>query len=111
MENSDSTTSSTESSTDALLKQRGAIYGGARPNLGCTYTLRAVYTQAVGNAQYTNGDLALGHATEDRRAHDEAIGMVLHKIARIATGYFHPDNYDDLIGYAVLAKELAEGKR
>lgn len=40
----------------------------------------------------------------------EAIDMCLHKIARIATGKFHEDNYDDLIGYATLAKQIAKGE-
>ena len=35
--------------------------------------------------------------------------MVLVKVARIACGEFHIDNYIDLIGYAALAAE--EGAR
>lgn len=48
---------------------------------------------------------------ENQMAHDEAIRMVLFKIARIATAQtHHADNYDDLIGYAQIAKNIAIGE-
>lgn len=40
-------------------------------------------------------------------AHDQAIEMALMKIGRIATGKLKDDNYDDLIGYTTLAKEVS----
>lgn len=42
-------------------------------------------------------------------AHDDAMEMVLHKVARIATGTYHPDNYDDVNGYSSIAKDLGAG--
>lgn len=43
----------------------------------------------------------------NEEAHDQAIEMALMKIGRIATGKSKGDNYDDLIGYATLAKEVS----
>jgi len=45
--------------------------------------------------------------TPEDGAHDEAIEMCLTKIARIASGKRKADNYDDIMGYATLAKKLA----
>lgn len=44
------------------------------------------------------------------RAHDVAIMMSLLKIARIASGRKHDDNYVDACGYFACAAELAEGE-
>lgn len=84
------------------MQERGSIYGKASDNLKCTRLLRRIYDSYR---------IAAGHNPHENEAHDEAIGMVLHKIARIATGQFHPDNYDDTCGYATIAKEIKQGVR
>ena len=38
-------------------------------------------------------------------AHEFALINIQHKIARIVCGSFHPDHWDDIIGYALLGKE------
>ena len=45
-------------------------------------------------------------ALEGYLAHDDAIEMILTKIARIATGEYHADNYDDIFGYGKIAHDL-----
>lgn len=42
--------------------------------------------------------------------HDVAIMMALLKVARIASGRTHDDNYVDACGYFACAAELAEGE-
>ena len=37
--------------------------------------------------------------------HEFALINIQHKIARIVCGNFHPDHWDDIIGYALLRKE------
>ncbi len=37
--------------------------------------------------------------------HEFALINIQHKIARIVCGNFHPDHWDDIIGYALLGKE------
>lgn len=101
----------TPSDVASVLTERGSTYGPAGINLKCSAELIRAYTFGK--------DAALLHRRENQQqqaeipqslAHDEAIRMCLVKIARIATGYHHPDNYVDLLGYATLARNLAEGK-
>ena len=41
----------------------------------------------------------------DITPHEFALINIQHKIARIVCGNFHPDHWDDIIGYALLGKE------
>lgn len=96
-------TTRTESQVQSLLSQRGSVYGLPEANLGLAAYLKAEYRSAVAvHGEFWGGELG------SRRAHDEAVEMSLLKIARIATGVLHLDNYDDAIGYLTLAKQMAE---
>jgi hypothetical protein len=82
---------------DRILIERGVIYGkpnpghpGAFDNLRCADELIRVYQQ------YS--------AREPGTGHDYCILMVLAKIARIATGQYHQDNYADGRNYLELAR-------
>ncbi len=88
-------------STQSLLEQRGSVYGDPKINLKCAALLKQVYR----DGEEESGNRNSGQ--EGFLAHDDAIEMCLTKIARIATGDFHQDNYDDLIGYATIAKKMA----
>tara|TARA_R100001129_G_scaffold121163_1_gene84055 strand:+ start:1927 stop:2190 length:264 start_codon:yes stop_codon:yes gene_type:complete len=37
--------------------------------------------------------------------HEFALINILHKISRIVNGSYHPDHWDDIVGYALLGKE------
>lgn len=91
-------------STEELLKQRGSVYGDPEPNLAMQHALKeviALNTPAVHIFHPNSWDSLVG-------AHNEAIGMCFCKIARIFSGEkIHLDNYDDLIGYATIAKRMA----
>ncbi len=92
--------------TQSLLKARGSVYGKPVANLSCSYNLNSAYEHGV-----RNRNKYLFATNSDRMAHDEAIRMALFKIARIATaGAHHADNYDDLIGYVTIAKQIAMEK-
>lgn len=41
-------------------------------------------------------------------AHEEAIHMAIHKLARIACGEYNLDNYVDMCGYIALAGEIID---
>lgn len=79
---------------EALLLVEGdrqAAYGDPSVGLACAAELKAVYRR------YADGAHPAGH--------DEAIEALLLKVARIATGSWHRDNYVDIAGYAALAWE------
>lgn len=82
---------------DRILEDRGAIYGPAEDCLLCAQRLKLMY-------RFWNGPAKMNC---HHGGHNEAIEMVLHKIARIATGKPHLDNYNDAIGYLKLARQLA----
>lgn len=68
-----------------------------------------VYNRAKDQARTAMTD-AQREALDKRpnaKAHDAAIVMVIGKLARIATGVPHADNYDDTIGYTKIAKKHA----
>ena len=85
--------------TEELLKDRGSTYGAPEHNLKVIGRLKRDYRE--GQDCYSGKRLGV--------AHDEAIEMCLMKIGRIATAKkISMDSYDDLIGYATIAKSLAE---
>jgi hypothetical protein len=49
-----------------------------------------------------------GYVKEDLDAKDVSNMMILLKVARNAEGYYHGDNYDDIVGYAEHGKRLHE---
>ena len=89
---------STLSHLDQLLQDRGSTYGTPLVNLSMCRKLIEEYRSQRPLAVYPDNRVA---------AHEQAMEMVLLKISRIATGQIHIDNYDDLIGYATIAKEMA----
>ena len=68
-------------------------------------------THGPADATLAKGAALLSALTEDREylkpftPHEFAIFNILHKIARITHGSYHPDHWDDIIGYALLGKE------
>lgn len=76
--------------TDALLEQRGQIYGDA-------------VTQYGQVAQVWSG--ILGHEVT---AHQAALMMVGLKLVRASTSPDHEDNLDDAAGYVRIAQRIAE---
>lgn len=90
-------------STEALLQQRQTVHGSPDYNLATQHKLKQVWRTALADERCS---VRVGEA------HDEAMEMVLFKIGRIATAKtIHLDNYDDLIGYATLARQLAVQKQ
>lgn len=83
-----------------ILEERGAIYGSAEINLTCAAHL--INNYMAGRDHSDNGDGV------SITAHDVAIIMILVKVARIATGKYHSDNYHDILGYARIAEELGK---
>lgn len=81
--------------TQPILEQRGSEYGGF-DNLRCIAELQATYSQWQRRIH--------GKILTD--AHQHCINMILTKLGRIATGRFQEDNYDDIAGYAELAKKV-----
>lgn len=78
--------------TEALLEERGAVYGDFR--------LLAATAQDI--------KTALHHGPRWRSllpAEQEALEMMATKMARAVCGRGHRDNYNDIAGYATLAAE------
>jgi hypothetical protein len=67
-------------------------YGNARDNFSLAYRLREDFRV-----------YAIGVDLPDATIH--ACEMIMVKLARIATGIAIEDNYDDIVGYAKLAKQ------
>lgn len=81
-----------EQALSATVKSRNDSYGDPFPNLCIAAELKATYKRAAGNKYHPS--------------HDEAIDMVLSKIARIACGAVgHTDNYVDAAAYMAIAAE------
>jgi hypothetical protein len=74
---------------------RAAIYGDARIGMRCAAEFKAVYRRFT-------GERPTAYSIE----HEEAIERHLEKLARIATGAFHRDNYVDGAAYLAIAAEL-----
>lgn len=105
--------SMTTSKAEEIVASRGPIYGEARINLACTQELCDVFDKYIGNNKAILGSL-LGSTEEYRQewynAHKAAMHLVLTKVARIATGAFHEDNYLDIEGYTILARKIMKGE-
>lgn len=93
------------SGVDLILKERGSTYGDSGVNLACMAAMWEAFCtgriESPANREFNKIDYP------NFAAHEMAIVMILGKIARIATGKAHADNYDDLIGYAKIAKQHA----
>lgn len=87
---------SKHSSTSSVISR--PEYGDPFYNFGCAAKLKSIFRS------FTASENCI---TETHEAHNEAVEMILTKIARVATGKRKADNYDDIIGYATLAKQLA----
>jgi len=87
---------------EELLEERGKIYGDVRDNMNCAYELTQVlkrYNRPI-RIDYNS----IGHMG--------CLDMIMHKLARIMTGKeIHLDNYDDICGYAKLARNIAEQQK
>ena len=93
------------SGIDLILKERGSTYGDSGLNLKCMHDMLRTYEKGLNDA--TNERPVPIPCLPNREAHEMAIVMIIGKLARIATGKPHADNYDDIIGYATIAKEHA----
>ncbi len=83
---------------DATLKERGARYGKFVDHARCAQRLKEVVSDELG-AKKLDDDM------------QEAIDMVMHKIARIITGDPHyADSWHDIAGYAKLVDDRLNGK-
>lgn len=106
----------TLSGVDAILKERGSTYGDSGINLECMADLLDAFEKGAQRAagwRQTNGmnPYSPQNQMPSARAHHMAITMIMGKLARIATGGInHADNYDDIIGYAKIAKKHATGE-
>ena len=91
--------------TKEILEQRGQIYGDVRDNMNCQH--------AMMEAWRTHFKPDAFMSEYDRIGFEGCIAMVMHKLARIATGgrLDHADNYDDVAGYIELAKGIATKER
>lgn len=112
-DNSDKNGIQPKSGVDAILNERGSTYGDSGINLKAMHEFVDSYFKANQIARSSSGDDF--RESLDRRpnqqAHDMAIVMIMAKLSRIATGRPHADNYDDLIGYAKIARQHAVGSR
>jgi len=84
---------------DKVLAQRGARYGEFPNHATTAQTLKAVFR---------DGRKKAGRAYPMDALQQEAMDMILHKVARIANGdESYDDNWVDIAGYATLvANEL-----
>ena len=78
-----------------ILNTRGKEYGDRFINLECIAELKEVFHRyETGNAKAREGLTGTQY-----RAYLHCMEMALVKIARICTGVFKDDNFDDAIGY------------
>lgn len=93
------------SGVDSILRERGSTYGDSGVNLQC---MNSMYTSFMNGQNRSQENLQTSVRTMPNfSAHQMAIVMIMGKLARIATGIPHADNYDDIIGYTKIAKEHA----
>lgn len=78
----------------AVTHDRAETYGDAQKNLDLVAKLWSAYLDTDVDRVYV--------------ARDAAAMMILAKIARIATGKPHEDNWVDIAGYAAIGGELDE---
>jgi hypothetical protein len=82
-----------------ILNERNATHGDYTNHAACAQDLKQVLYLHVA-ARYKRGQERLTPAQQ------EAIDMILHKIARIVAGdNEHRDHWDDIAGYATLAAD------
>ena len=87
-----------------VLGARGAVYGSYSEICDVTRVMRDKVEAAIhSNPKYDKLPNDVKHTIV------ESIGMILHKIARVAVGDpLHLDNFVDIAGYATLAVEEIE---
>lgn len=92
--------------TKNLLQQRGSIYGDVKDNMNCAGELaEVIFTYIEHNPHFKNWK------KYERMGYRGCIDMVLHKLARIATGNpTYADNYEDIKGYIELARKIVMGE-
>lgn len=80
---------------DTLIEKRKDIYGPPAINLSCTGRLKSIFWEyANKNEDLYNNPIVMAACDE-----------LLTKIGRIATGKPHVDNFDDILGYTIIAKD------
>lgn len=79
-------------------EDRNTIYGDPSINFSCQARLIRTYATFAYDRQHSDPHVA-------------AMQMVLAKIARIACGEFHRDNYVDAAAYLAIAYEVEHGYR
>lgn len=91
--------------TEKLLAERGNRYGDVRNNMVCASDL---YSTLL-NSLYGNKSFNLEEwDSRDADGWKGCMQMICHKLARIVTGDItYRDNYDDIAGYAELARKIA----
>lgn len=102
------------SGVDAILKERGSTYGDSGVNLECMHNMLDAFILARDGGFHDHVPSNRGAQfakMPNAGAHDMAIIMIIGKLARIATGVPHADNYDDIIGYAKIARQHAIGEK
>ncbi len=94
-----------EQTAEAVLANRQKIYGDPVDTMTVMAAMSLPYFhERRCTVERLKGD-PLGEA------HDQAISMMMSKLARIASGDFHEDNYVDLINYARIAFNCAKYHR
>lgn len=82
------------SAVDETLQERGKTHGDFRIQASCAQELKYVFRDYLDKA---------GKDSTFPNIPQEAIDMILHKIARIAAGdHQEPDHWKDIAGYATL---------
>jgi len=89
-----------EEAIPILDQDRMDIYGDPLYGMHVCAQLNLTYARACEELNKTDALFTMEH--------QEAMRMVLYKIARMATGKFHKDNYLDAINYLAIAHGLAK---
>ena len=84
-----------ENKTNELLEEREKTHGNAND----TFTLAAKLISTM----FPSRNSVI-------ESHEFALFEIQHKISRIINGSYHPDHWDDIVGYARLGKRIQEGK-
>ena len=104
----------TANDTEDLLASRRAVYGDIRTNANCQHELKVALSRYADLPATAFERFPPGFIRDKefaRIAHHECIEYILEKIARIMTGpVIHEDNYNDIKGYAELARKIAMGE-
>jgi len=85
---------STDMSVEETLKQRGTRYGKFPEHANLSQGLKFIFDEHVKN---------VGQPENFTNSMNEAVEMIMHKLARIANGDpTYDDNWRDIAGYAQL---------